>query len=50
MKLALALEQRFGVTIEEGAEFSVCTIGDLVAFLEARLQPRLEPSDLATPA
>ena len=50
MKLALALEQRFGVTIEEGAEFSVRTIGDLVAFIEARRQPCPEPSELATPA
>jgi acyl carrier protein len=48
MKLALALEQRFGVTIEEGAEFSVRTIGDLVAFIEARLQPATTATAIAT--
>jgi acyl carrier protein len=49
MKLALALEQRFGVTIEEGAEFSVRTIGDLVAFIEARRQPAATATAIAAP-
>jgi acyl carrier protein len=40
MKLALALEQRFGLTIEEGAEFSVRTVGELLTFIEAQLQCR----------
>lgn len=37
MKTALALEERLGVTIEEGAEFEISTVGDLADYLAARI-------------
>lgn len=37
MKVALALERRFGIVIEEGAEFEIQTVGDLEAWLMAAL-------------
>ncbi len=37
MKMALELENRLKIVIEEGAEFEIQTVADLVEFLKAKL-------------
>lgn len=38
MKTALELERAFGIRLEEGAEFTVVSLGDLVDLLQRRLE------------
>jgi acyl carrier protein len=46
MKMALELEDRLGIVIEEGAEFEIQTVADLVVFLKTRFE---ENGDVSSP-
>lgn len=50
LKLALALENRFQITIEQDAEFQIKNAGELAGYIEARLDAAGAPAQPHTHA